>query len=451
MPRPGSFVGDLVDVLEGPRFRKLYATRLCAQAADGATTVALTSFVFFSPERQATAGDVATAFAVTLLPYSLVGPFAGVLLDRWRRRQILVVASLLKALLVLVLAALVAVDYAGAGFYAVGLLVLSVNRFYLSALSAALPHVVPERELVMANSVSTTSGTVSSLLGAALAFGIRAVLGEGTAATAGILAASALTSLGASALATRMHRDLLGPDLDGPPPHLKEALQGVASGMTAGAHHIRVRRAARRALTAIAAHRLVYGLWTVSTLLLYRNTLNDPDDTDAAIAGLATVVGASGVGYFLAALATPEVTAHARKSTWVTALLSLAGLTQLALLALPVDERTVVGSALLLGLAAQGVKICVDTMVQEAVSDDFRGRVFSVYDTLFNVCFVSAAAFAAVAVPSSGKSPVLTAALGGGYLLAAGWYASVTRRRPEPAEGPIAGVSPAPPAARGTT
>src|SRR3712207_1281913 len=135
MPRPGSFVGDLVDVLEGPRFRKLYATRLCAQASDGAVTVALTSFVFFSPERQATAGEVATAFAVTLLPYSIVGPFAGVLLDRWRRRQILVTASVIKALLVLVLAALVAVDYAGVGFFAAGLLVLSVNRFYLSALS----------------------------------------------------------------------------------------------------------------------------------------------------------------------------------------------------------------------------------------------------------------------------------------------------------------------------
>ena len=62
---------------------------------------ALASLFFFSPERQTSAGSVAAAFATLLLPYSLVGPFAGVLLDRWRRRQILVVANLVRAAMVL--------------------------------------------------------------------------------------------------------------------------------------------------------------------------------------------------------------------------------------------------------------------------------------------------------------------------------------------------------------
>ncbi len=47
------------------------------------------------------------------------------------------------------------------------------------------------------------------------------------------------------------------------------------------------------------------------------------------------------------------------------------------------------------------MKICVDTTLQETVDDDFRGRVFSVYDTLFNVTFVVAllvGAFAAAGV-----------------------------------------------------
>ena len=184
MPRPGSFVGDLLDVLENREFRRLYVTRLLAQAADGITTVALTSYVFFSPQREATAAEVAAAFATTLLPYSLAGPFAGVLLDRWRRQRILVVASLLKAALVAALAGMVAADYAGAGFFGVGLAVLSVNRFFLAALSAALPHVVPGRELVMANSVSTTSGTASSLIGGGVAFFLRSLLGTGPAAEA---------------------------------------------------------------------------------------------------------------------------------------------------------------------------------------------------------------------------------------------------------------------------
>ncbi|RZS91208.1 hypothetical protein EV189_0442 [Motilibacter rhizosphaerae] len=441
MPRPGSFVGDLLDVLEAAGFRRLYANRLLAQAADGMTTVALTSYVFFSPERQATAGDVAAAFAATLLPYSLAGPFAGVLLDRWRRQRILVLASLLKAVLVLALGVLVALGDAGPGFFAVGLLVLSVNRFYLSALSAALPHVVPGRELVMANSVSTTSGTASGLVGAGVAFGLRAALGDDASTSTAVLVVAALTSCSAAAVATRIGPAELGPDDAAAPPPLRRALAVVARGMVGGAVHVARCRPAARALSAIAAHRLVYGLWTVATLLVYRNTLHDPRDTDAALAGLAQVVAASGVGYFLAAVLTPEATLRIRKSTWVACLLGLAALTQAVGAVAPVRHVPIVVEALVLGVCAQGVKICVDTIVQESVEDAYRGRVFALYDTVFNVTFVAAAALAAVLVPASGTSGALRWGLSGGYLVVTAAYATAVARRPLSAEGRVAAAA----------
>ena len=49
-------------------------------------------------------------------------------------------------------------------------------------------------------------------------------------------------------------------------------------------------------------------------------------------------------------------------------------------------------AAFFLGLASQGIKICVDTLVQTHVDDAFRGRVFALYDVIFNVAFVAAAA-----------------------------------------------------------
>ena len=100
------FVADLRIVLRGRNFRRLFAVRLVSQAGDGVFQVALASLVFFSPERAATAEAAAAAFAVTVLPYTLVGPFGGVLLDRWRRRQVLVVANAVRAVLVLGIAGL---------------------------------------------------------------------------------------------------------------------------------------------------------------------------------------------------------------------------------------------------------------------------------------------------------------------------------------------------------
>ncbi len=75
-------VRDLRVLLRLGDFRRLLAVRLLSQCADGVYQVALATYVVFSPEKQTSATAIASAMAVLLLPYSLVGPFAGVLLDR---------------------------------------------------------------------------------------------------------------------------------------------------------------------------------------------------------------------------------------------------------------------------------------------------------------------------------------------------------------------------------
>ena len=101
-----SVVRDLRVLLRFRDFRQLLAVRLLSQGADGVYQVALATYVVFSPEKQTSAAAIASAMAVLLLPYSLVGPFAGVLLDRWRRRQVLLYGNILRALLASVTAVL---------------------------------------------------------------------------------------------------------------------------------------------------------------------------------------------------------------------------------------------------------------------------------------------------------------------------------------------------------
>ena len=64
-------------------------------------------------------------------------------------------------------------------------------------------------------------------------------------------------------------------------------------------------------------------------------------------------------------------------------------------------------AALMLGITTQGSKIATDTVVQSSVDDAYRGRVFSLYDVLFNVAFVGSAAVAALMLPPDGRSPIL--------------------------------------------
>jgi hypothetical protein len=99
----------------------------------------------------------------------------------------------------------------------------------------------------------------------------------------------------------------------------------------------------------------------------------------------------------------------------------LAGVVELTL-GLPFKLQTFLPAAALLGLAAQGVKICVDTLIAQRVADDYRGRVFSLYDTLFNVIFVAAGVLTALALPENGKSTTAVAVIGVAYLITGAVY-----------------------------
>lgn len=72
-------------------------------------------------------------------------------------------------------------------------------------------------------------------------------------------------------------------------------------------------------------------------------------------------------------------------------------------------------AAFVLGLTTQGAKIATDTIVQSSVDDGYRGRIFSVYDVLFNIAFVGAAAVAALMLPPDGRSASLVVTLAAVY------------------------------------
>lgn len=411
----------LREVLATPGYRRLLGTRLTSQAGDGAFQVGLASLVFFSPEREATTSAVAWAFTAALVPYTVVGPFAGVLLDRWRRRQVLLVANLVRALLVLFVAWAVVVVGVGPLLYVLVLTCLSVNRFFLAGLSAGLPHVVQAGDLVVANAVTPTAGTVAALAGGGAGYAVRSWLGAGDGSDAVVVICAAGLYLVSAAVVLLLRPDQLGPQRGAAPEPLRRQLGAVTRGLVDGAKHVRQRRAALDALTVIGSLRTGFGMFTLTTVLLCRNTLSDPADVDAGLALVASAFAAAGLGAGLAAVVTPPLTRVLGLRTWVVAALLAAAAVE-AVLALGVTATLLVGGALVLGLAAQAVKISVDTVVQTSVDDAYRGRVFTFYDTVFNAAFLVAAVVAVLAVPPSGDQPWAFAGVAALFALTAALY-----------------------------
>ena len=393
-------VRDLRVLLRLRNFRRLLGVRLLSQGADGVYQVALATYVVFSPEKQTSPAAIASAMAVLLLPYSLVGPFAGVLLDRWRRRQVFLYGNLLRALLACVTAVLILSHVPDWLFYASALCVTAVNRFVLAGLSASLPRVVDDDRLVIANSLSPTAGTLAATAGGGLAFVVRLAASDSDAAVVLLGAALYLCS---SLASLRLDRELLGPDPELVQPRLAAALTGTARGLAAGVRHLAEpgRREAAWSLAAMTLMRFCYGALTVMVLMLCRYAWSDGSDDGLALLGLA--VGISGAGFFVAAVVTPAAAGRLGPIGWIVVCAGAAAVL-LPALGLAFTEVPMLVAAFVLGLVTQGSKIATDTIVQASVDDGFRGRIFSLYDVLFNVAFVGAAGVAALMLPSDGRS-----------------------------------------------
>lgn len=409
-------------------FRRLLAVRLAIQSCDGVLQVALAAYVLFSPERQPDAASIALVLAITLLPFSILGPFAAVVIDRVSRRQVIVACNLARGAVTLLVAALVATGLRTLGvealFYGGVLLVMSLNRFLLAALSASLPHTIDPGEYMVANSVVPVVGPVGLLIGVAIATPLRLILGHAMPdyrANAILFVIAAAGFALSAGLALWIPRRQLGPD-DVEPVRVRDVVAGLMEALT----HLRRRRAAGIGLLTIAGHRLVYGIVTVAIILVYRNYFHTIDQVDAAIADLGLLVVITGAGFALASVVTPPLSVRLGvRTTMIICLLASAAF-QVVPGAIYARVPLMV-AAFLLGLTAQGLKLCVDTLVQAHVGDEFKGRVFVLYDVIFNVTLVVAAVIAAIILPANGKSVPIMVIMAVCYLLVGLGFALVSR------------------------
>jgi MFS family permease len=440
--RGSSFIADLRAVLGEPDFRRLYATRLVSQTGDGIFNAGFAAYAFFSKTVFPNPAAAASAAAVLYLPYSLIGPFAGVFIDRWSRRQILVWSAAIRAVMVVISAFLVASGTLGVPLYIAVLAVLGVNRFFLSALSAALPHVVPEDKLVMANTVAPTSGTIVGFIGGVVGLGVHLVTGGGHIGSTATLLAGGVGYAAAGLIGATMPRDLLGPGTEPGTSAQRSSVRAemavVAAGLAAGARHLWQRRQALYALVTIGAHRFLYGILLLMSVLLYRNYFYPTKNGNTALGHFTLVVITSAIGYGVGAMLTPPMTRRMTKMAWVAALLVFGGVVT-GLLGSLFSQVPFLILGFALGITGQGLTITVTTVLQESVAETYLGRVFALYDMMYNATFVIGAAISVAFMPLTGKSYSIVAFVACAYAAAGIGYWLVSRRSagsplPEPSE-----------------
>jgi MFS family permease len=406
------------ELLRHPRLSRLLGVRWSGQATDGLFQSALASFVLFSPERQADALSAAVAFAVVLLPYSLVGPFVGTILDRVSRQRALLFANTARGINLLVVAWLVFTGQTGVELTVLVLIAFGINRLILAGLSAGLPLVIESKSLISANALAVTGGSVLVVLGGGLGVAIRNLfdsLAVADHADAMLVLIASGGYLTASLMALRLGRKEIGPL----PHEVKEASikEGLIE-MREGFAFLRTHQDAIRGILATAVQRGGITALTLTALLLQRNTFNSPDNPEDGLRGFGIVLAIAGIGITIGALTAPYGVARFGRHRWIKWSMLLSAFGPLIL----VVSQTEIALALtgfFVALCGQNVKVTNDALVQSKIDDYYRGRVFAVYDVLVNGAIVSGGLIAALLLPTSGVTPWVPALVSAMYLLVA--------------------------------
>ncbi len=395
----------------GSKLPQILRIRWLGQVGDGIFQSALASFVLFSPERQPNAVSAATAFAVVLLPYSLVGPYAGIFLDRFSRARIVQIANLVRALDLILITLLIKSGATGVPLTLIVLVAFGINRLILSGLSAGLPLVVTKDELISANALAVTGGSIGVVIGGGFGIGVKKLLdahGKSDLADAKVILIAMCFYLASSYFTRRLSRMEIGPAEHETPAQFR-GLGELQEGWRILKNH----PDALRGIFTTAIQRGGLTALTLMGLLLERNTFNPSNNPDAGLAGFGFALGVAGVGFGVGSFITPYFVSYFGRHRWIR-IMMVAPIIFLIFFAFIPQEWLLITTAFFIAACGQAVKVTNDALVQSQIADEYRGRVFAFYDVAVNAIIVLGALLAAIVLPRSGKSvelPLITAAL----------------------------------------
>ena len=415
-------------LLSENRLWRLIAIRWSAQLTDGLYQSALASYVLFSPERQASATAAAIAFTTVLLPYSLIGPFVGTILDKYSRRQILFFANLARTITLMIVAAAILLNATGFELTLIVLISFGINRLILAGLSASLPRVVKREILVAANALTVTGGTIAIVLGGGIGIGLRNIFESQSGADqvdAALVLFGALGYFISALFSLRLRKDELGPtkgEISAANKNWKDGFSQMREGFV----YLKSNKDSGIGICAVAIQRGGLTALTLMALILERNAFHSPNNPDAGLSGFARAITIAGIGIMLGAVISPAAVRRFGRHRWMRIAMLIASFGPM-IFVFSQSEFAMIAMGFVSGFGGQGVKVTNDALVQEKISDDYRGRVFAVYDVVVNAAIVSGSLIAAAVMPKTALGITLpliitTLYLGAALALRKNWF-----------------------------
>lgn len=381
------------DVLRIREYRYLFGGQVVSDIGDGITLLLVLLVINDLTGSTAMLAMMAIAEAV---PAFTIGLVAGVYVDRWNRRRIMLTSDIARAAIVLCFG-IVGTPTLVPLLFLLGFTQASVATFFRPARGAMLPHIVPREGLPAANSLAQASQIMGGLAGSGLAGLVFGLFGSGMAGFA-ISATLFMVSFALiwriPAEAGRIHRDEAGG---------AQRYAGVGGSVLEGLRVVRRSRVLSGMIVALAVTMLGLGAVNVLFVPLVVN------DLGASPTWMAGINAAQVIGMLLAASFVPLLARRMAPTTIITVGLVGVGL-GIGAIAGTTAIWQIMLALVVVGLFVTPLQAMAQTLVQTSTDDASRGRVVSLLQAAMSTASVASMAIGGVAGEMMGIRPVFAAA-----------------------------------------
>ena len=371
-------------VIASPSYFPLWLGQLISNFGDTLHYIALVVLVF---ELTGQGVAVAGLVAAEVVPVLVLGPVAGVVIDRFSRKAVLIDADLFRAALVLTLLWPQGTWHA----YLVAAGLAAGNTFFNPAVQAVIPVLTTEEQRLAANSVAWSTGRLLQILASAVAGGLIALIGTGPA-----FATNAASFLISALLISRLRIPAHAGQLEA---GSKRGLASYFGDAWAGLSFARQDHFVSRLLLVQALASLATGATSAMLVVLSDRHLHLPP------AGFAWLIGAIGVGALLGPLIPNTLARDYREPRWLFVPYLIRGIGDV-LLAVFTPLPIALALLFIYGLNTSTGIVVFNSTVQGAVPDAVRGRVFTLLDVTWSAMRLLSLALGGLFVDAVGIEPL---------------------------------------------
>ncbi len=377
-------------------FRRLWLAQIVSENGDWFYTLAIYSLLL---QLTGKASSIAMALVLQVLPHTILGPLAGVVNDRFSRRKVMIVSDLLRMVIV---ACMLLIRTRGFVWVIYPLLFLEtvMVAFFEPARNAVIPNVVAEKDVIVANTLSSATWSFDLAIGSMLGGLVAAWLGRDA-----VFVLNSLSFLASAILIGGMR--FAESHADEATRHPEDLAAGLSS-IRAGFNYIRHDPKLAALVSLKGGVSIVGTSWVLFPVMaerVFKVPFAGISPERAALFGMSLLMGARGVGALIGPLCASRWTGQQETRLRIGVLLGFSlGALGYLMLGSTRNLWTAVAVIVVAHCGTATVWVFSTTLLHLNTEDRFRGRIFGA-DLAVSMLMLAIAAWAAGEALDLGWAP----------------------------------------------